>query len=286
MPLLAVSLLKFSSIEPDKIISQFPRMKVVILAGGFGTRISEESSTRPKPMIEIGHMPIIWHIMSIYSHWGLNDFVICLGYKGHLIKEFFANYYLSRSDVRIDLRTNQIEFLDNAAEPWSVTMVDTGQNCLTGGRLKRVARYLDNETFCMTYGDGVSDVNIPASIDFHKSNRALCTLTAVQPPGRFGAFSLRENDAKLESFHEKPVGDGAWINGGFFVLEPEVLDYIDGDATTWEQGPMQNLAAEGRLYAFKHGGFWQSMDTLRDKMLLEEQWATGNAPWNLWSNGH
>ncbi|MEO5714573.1 MAG: glucose-1-phosphate cytidylyltransferase [Luteolibacter sp.] len=258
-------------------------MKVVILAGGFGTRISEESAIKPKPMIEVGHMPILWHIMSIYSHYGLNDFVICLGYKGHLIKEFFANYFLNRSDVRFDLRTNKVEFLNNAAEPWTVTLVDTGEGSLTGGRLKRVAKYLDDETFCMTYGDGVSDVNIPESIEFHKKNKALCTLTAVQPPGRFGAFSLGENDAKLSSFHEKPVGDGAWINGGFFVLEPEVLDYIDGDLTTWEKEPMQNLASEGKLCAFKHAGFWQSMDTLRDKMVLEEHWASGKAPWKLWS---
>jgi glucose-1-phosphate cytidylyltransferase len=258
-------------------------MKVVILAGGFGTRISEESAIKPKPMIEVGHMPILWHIMSIYSHYGLNDFVICLGYKGHLIKEFFANYFLNRSDVRFDLRTNKVEFLNNAAEPWTVTLVDTGEGSLTGGRLKRVAKYLDDETFCMTYGDGVSDVNIPESIEFHKKNKALCTLTAVQPPGRFGAFSLGENDARLSSFHEKPVGDGAWINGGFFVLEPGVLDYIDGDSTTWEKEPMQNLASEGKLCAFKHAGFWQSMDTLRDKMVLEEHWASGNAPWKLWS---
>ncbi len=258
-------------------------MKAVILAGGFGTRISEESSIKPKPMIEVGHMPILWHIMSIYSHYGVNDFVICLGYKGHLIKEFFANYFLNRSDVRFDLRTNKVEFLNNAAEPWTVTLVDTGEGSLTGGRLKRVAKYLDDETFCMTYGDGVSDVNIPESIEFHKKNKALCTLTAVQPPGRFGAFSLGENDAKLSSFHEKPVGDGAWINGGFFVLEPKVLDYIDGDLTTWEKEPMQNLASEGKLCAFKHAGFWQSMDTLRDKMVLEEHWASGKAPWKLWS---
>lgn len=258
-------------------------MKVVILAGGYGTRISEESAIKPKPMIEVGHMPILWHIMSIYSHYGLNDFVICLGYKGHLIKEFFANYFLNRSDVRFDLRTNKVEFLNNAAEPWTVTLVDTGEGSLTGGRLKRVAKYLDDETFCMTYGDGVSDVNIPAAIEFHKKNNALCTLTAVQPPGRFGAFKLGESETHLSSFHEKPVGDGAWINGGFFVLEPKVLDYIEGDKTTWEKEPMQNLAAEGKLCAFKHDGFWQSMDTLRDKMVLEEHWASGNAPWKLWS---
>ncbi len=258
-------------------------MKVVILAGGYGTRISEESAIKPKPMIEVGHMPILWHIMSIYSHYGLNDFVICLGYKGHLIKEFFANYFLNRSDVRFDLRTNKVEFLNNAAEPWTVTLVDTGEGSLTGGRLKRVAKYLDDETFCMTYGDGVSDVDIAASIAYHKENKALCTLTAVQPPGRFGAFKLGETETHLSSFHEKPVGDGAWINGGFFVLEPKVLDYIDGDSTTWEKEPMQNLASEGKLCAFKHDGFWQSMDTLRDKMVLEEHWASGKAPWKLWS---
>lgn len=257
-------------------------MKVVILAGGFGTRISEESAVKPKPMIEIGNMPILWHIMRTYSHWGLNDFVICLGYKGHLIKEFFANYFLNRSDVRFDLRTNKVEFLNNASEPWTVTLVDTGEGSLTGGRLKRVAKYLDGETFCMTYGDGVSDVNVPESIEFHRKNKALCTLTAVQQPGRFGAFTLRDDESHLSSFHEKPAGDGAWINGGFFVLEPEVMDYIEGDSTTWEQEPLQRLAAGGKLCAYRHDGFWQPMDTLRDKIHLEKLWSGGDPPWALW----
>jgi glucose-1-phosphate cytidylyltransferase len=257
-------------------------MKAVILAGGFGTRISEESAIKPKPMVEVGNKPILWHIMSIYSHHGINDFVICLGYKGHLIKEYFANYFLGRSDVRFDMRTNRVEFLDNKVEPWTVTLVDTGDSSMTGGRLKRVKNYLDDETFCMTYGDGVSDVDIPASIEFHRKNNALCTLTAVQPPGRFGAFTLGSDETLVSQFHEKPVGDGAWINGGFFVLEPGVFDYIDGDRTTFEQDPMQRLAAAGRLAARKHDGFWQSMDTLRDKMVLEELWAKGNAPWAVW----
>jgi glucose-1-phosphate cytidylyltransferase len=234
-------------------------------------------------MIEIGHKPILWHIMRIYSHYGINDFVICLGYKGHLIKEYFANYFLAGSDVRFDLKNNRMEFLDNDVEPWTVTLVDTGESSMTGGRLRRVREHLGDETFCMTYGDGVSDVDIPASIEFHRKNKALCTLTAVQPPGRFGAFTLARNEPKVTSFHEKPVGDGAWINGGFFVLEPGVFDYIEGDNTTWEQAPMQRLAADGRLCAYKHSGFWQSMDTLRDKMVLEEHWAKGNAPWAVWN---
>jgi glucose-1-phosphate cytidylyltransferase len=257
-------------------------MKTVILAGGYGTRISEESAIRPKPMIEIGHKPILWHIMSIYSHYGINDFVVCLGYKGNLIKQYFANYFLGRSDVCFDLRTNRVEFLTNHVEPWTVTLVDTGENSMTGGRLMRVRDYLDGETFCMTYGDGVSDVDIPASIEFHRKHKALCTLTAVQPPGRFGAFTLSGTDARISRFQEKPVGDGAWINGGFFVLEPGVFDYIAGDATTWEQDPMQRIASEGKLCAYKHAGFWQSMDTLRDKMVLEELWSKGGAPWAVW----
>jgi glucose-1-phosphate cytidylyltransferase len=257
-------------------------MKVVILAGGFGTRISEESAIKPKPMIEIGHKPILWHIMSIYSHYGINDFVVCLGYKGHLIKEYFANYFLGRSDVRFDLKNNKVEFLDNHVEPWTVTLVDTGESSMTGGRLRRVRGYLDGGTFCMTYGDGVSSVNIPESIEFHRKNKALCTLTAVQQPGRFGAFTLAADKPNVTSFHEKPRGDGAWINGGFFVLEPEAIDYVEGDSITWEQQPMQRLASDGKLCAFKHDGFWQSMDTLRDKMVLEDLWAKGNAPWALW----
>ena len=259
-------------------------MKVVILAGGFGTRISEESAIKPKPMIEVGHKPILWHIMSIYSHFGINDFVICLGYKGHLIKEYFANYFLGRSDVRFDMKHNRVEYLTNHVEPWTVTLVDTGDKSMTGGRLGRVREHVGEETFCMTYGDGVSDVDIPASIEFHRKHKALCTMTAGQPPGRSGAFTSGGDQAKGTQFHEKPVGDGAWINGGFFVLEPGVFDYIEGDHTTWEQEPMKRMAADGRLCAYKHSGFWQSMDTLRDKMVLEEHWAKGNAPWALWEN--
>lgn len=259
-------------------------MKAVILAGGYGTRISEESSIRPKPMIEIGHRPILWHIMSIYSHHGINDFVICLGYKGNLIKEYFTNYFLGKSDVRFDLKNNRVEFLTNSVEPWTVTLVDTGEASMTGGRLKQVANYLKDETFCMTYGDGVSDVDIAASIRYHQTHGSLCTLTAVQPPGRFGAFKLSANDAKVSQFHEKPVGDGAWVNGGFFVIEPEAIDYIESIDTTWEQEPMQKLACEGQLSAYKHTGFWQSMDTLRDRMLLEDLWQKGNAPWAVWED--
>lgn len=259
-------------------------MKVVILAGGFGTRISEESVIKPKPMIEIGHKPILWHIMRIYSFYGLNDFVICLGYKGHLIKEYFANYFLGRSDVRFDLKTNRVDFLSNHVEPWTVTLVDTGETSMTGGRLRRVREYLDDGPFCMTYGDGVSDVDVPACIEYHKNSDALCTLTAVQPPGRFGAFTLAGGNARVSNFQEKPMGDGAWINGGFFVLQPEAIDYIEGDATTWEKEPMQRIASEGRLGAYKHGGFWQSMDTLRDKMVLEELWSSNAAPWRMWDH--
>lgn len=257
-------------------------MKAVILAGGFGTRISEESATKPKPMVEVGGRPILWHIMKIYSHYGINDFIVCLGYKGYVVKEFFANYALGASDVRFDMVKNKVEFLNQAAEPWKVTLVDTGDKSLTGGRLRRVKDHLDNETFCMTYGDGVSDVDIPATINFHKKQKTLATLTAVQPPGRFGAFMMHEGQDRIASFHEKPVGDGAWINGGFFVLEPKAIDYIEGDLTTWEKEPMQNLARDGKLAAYKHNGFWQSMDTLRDKMVLEEMWAGGSAPWKLW----
>jgi glucose-1-phosphate cytidylyltransferase len=259
-------------------------MKVVILAGGFGTRIAEESATKPKPTVEIGGRPILWHIMKIYSHYGLNDFVICLGYKGYVIKEFFANYFLSMSDVRIDLKANSIEFLNNASEPWTVTLVDTGDGSLTGGRLRRVKDYLGEETFCMTYGDGVTDLNIPAVIEFHRQHKRVATVTAVQPPGRFGAFTLHEDQNRIEQFREKPSGDGAWVNGGFFVLEPKVIDYIDGDRTTFEKEPMQNLARDGELFAFKYAGFWQSMDTLRDKMYLEDLWSSGKAPWKLWDD--
>ncbi len=257
-------------------------MKVVILAGGFGTRISEESATKPKPMVEIGGRPMLWHIMKLFGHHGLNDFVICLGYKGYVIKEYFANYVLSMSDVRLDLGSNQIEYLNNSTEPWRVTLVDTGDKTLTGGRMRRVREHLGDETFCMTYGDGITDLSISELIAFHREHGGLATVTAVQPPGRFGAFTLHEDEYRIEHFKEKPSGDGAWVNGGFFVLEPKALDYIEGDLTTWEQEPMQGLARDGGLYAFKHPGFWQSMDTLRDKMYLEELWAQDSPPWKIW----
>lgn len=257
-------------------------MKAVILAGGYGTRISEESSLRPKPMVEIGAYPILWHIMKIYSAHGINDFIICCGYKGYVIKEYFANYFLHQSDVTFDIKNNQMEVLHNKGEPWKVTLIDTGEKTMTGGRLKRVREYIGNETFCMTYGDGVSDINISELVDFHKEQKVLGTLTAVQPPGRFGAFSLEKGASKVPSFKEKPKGDGAWINGGFFVLEPQVLDIIAGDETVWEQEPMESLARTGKLAAFKHTGFWQPMDTLRDKHVLEELWESGTAPWQVW----
>lgn len=255
-------------------------MKVVILAGGLGTRISEESHLRPKPMIEIGGRPMLWHIMKTYSSFGHHDFVICLGYRGYLIKEYFANYFLHMSDVTFDMVHNRMEVHQNNAEPWRVTLVDTGEGTMTGGRLKRVAAYLDGDDFCFTYGDGVSDIDINALVDFHRRGRRLATLTAVQPPGRFGALSV-EGD-RVASFQEKPQGDGAWINGGFFVLSPRVLDYIDGDDTVWERGPMERLARDGQLSAHTHGGFWHAMDTLRDKNYLEELWALGRAPWKRW----
>lgn len=255
-------------------------MKAVILAGGFGTRISEESGVRPKPMVEVGGKPILWHIMKIYSAYGINDFIICLGYKGHIIKEYFANYCLNNSDVTFNMRENTTQIHRNNTEPWNVTLVHTGQNSMTGGRLKRVKEYIGNETFCMTYGDGVSDVNIGELVKFHREQGVLATLTAVQQPGRFGAFTLSVEDTKIEQFTEKPVGhDQPWINGGFFVLEPEVLDYIEDDQTTWEKKPLELLAKEGELAAYRHTGFWQPMDTLRDKHLLEELWQAGKAPW-------
>ena len=255
-------------------------MKAVILAGGFGTRISEETSRKPKPMVEIGGKPILWHIMKIYSAYGVNDFIICLGYKGYLIKEYFANYYLHNSDVTFDMAANDMQVHKTASDPWRVTLVDTGDNTMTGGRLKRVERFLDDEPFCFTYGDGLSDVNIEKLIAFHKSNGGLATLTAVQPPGRFGALDLEQQ--KITGFQEKPDGDGGRINGGFFVLSPGVLDYIDGDDTSWEREPMENLARDGQLAAFLHDGFWQPMDTLRDRVALEEQWASGNPRWKVW----
>ena len=255
-------------------------MKAVILAGGLGTRISEETHLKPKPMIEIGGKPVLWHIMKIYSHYGINDFIICLGYKGYLIKEYFANYYLHMSDVTFDMHDNSMQVHQNAAEPWKVTLVDTGELTQTGGRLRRIASYLDNEDFCFTYGDGVSDVNIGKLIDFHQSRDTLATITAVQPPGRFG--SLNVSGDKIDVFEEKPRGDGSWVNGGYFVLSPGVLDYVEGDRTVWEQEPLQKIAGNGHLGAFLHHGFWQPMDTLRDKNYLEELWTSGNAPWKVW----
>ena len=255
-------------------------MKAVILAGGLGTRISEESHLRPKPMIEIGGKPIIWHIMKIYSHFGINDFVICLGYKGYVIKEYFANYFLHMSDVTFDMAENRMDIHNRHAEPWRVTLVDTGENTATGGRLKRVRDYVGNGTFCLTYGDGVSDVDIPRLIEFHRQHGKMATVTAVQPPGRYGALDVQGE--QVRGFQEKPAGDGGWINGGFFVLEPAVLGYIQGDATTWEDEPMRRLAEDGQLMSHMHRGFWQPMDTLRDRKLLETHWKNGDAAWQLW----
>ena len=257
-------------------------MKAVILAGGYGTRISEESTIRPKPMVEIGGQPILWHVMKIYAAHGVNDFVICCGYKGHMIKEYFANYYLRASNVTFDMRSNRMQVLRSGCEPWTVTLVETGDRTMTGGRLRRVREFLDDDTFCLTYGDGVSDVDITELVAFHREQRALATLTAVQPPGRFGVFNLTDNEARVDSFREKPKDEGAWINGGFFVLEPGVFDYIDDDATVWEQEPLRTLAQEGQLVAYRHRGFWQSMDTLRDKMVLEEHCQGGSPPWKVW----
>ena len=257
-------------------------MKAVILAGGFGTRLSEETGVRPKPMVEIGGRPILWHIMKIYSAHGIDDFIICLGYKGHMIKEFFAKYALHRSDVTFDLRNNDMKIHQNDTEPWIVTLVDTGENSMTGGRLKRVKEYIGDETFCLTYGDGVSDLNIGELIAFHRSQNKLATLTAVKPPGRFGAFKLNGNQTQIQSFKEKPQGDGAWINGGFFVLEPKVMDYIKDDSTVWEQEPMERLAEDGMLAAYRHTGFWHPMDTLRDKTTLDQLYKSGKAPWKQW----
>ena len=256
-------------------------MKVVILAGGLGTRISEESHLKPKPMIEVGGKPILWHIMKIYSHYGINDFVICLGYKGYVIKEYFANYFLHMSDVTFDMSKNKMEVHQRHVEPWRVTLVDTGENTLTGGRLKRVRDHISSEPFCFTYGDGVSDIDISALIAFHKAHGKKATVTAIRPPGRYGALKL--DGPSVSIFHEKPAGDGAWINGGFFVLDPSVLDLIDGDQTSWETSPLENLAAQGQLMAYQHSGFWQAMDTLRDKNYLEDRWAKGNPPWKVWA---
>ncbi len=257
-------------------------MKAVLLAGGLGTRISEETSLKPKPMVEIGGRPILWHIMKSYSAHGINDFIICCGYKGYVIKEYFANYFLHMSDVTFDMRFNQMSVHCGYAEPWRITLVDTGESTMTGGRLKRVREHVGNDTFCFTYGDGVSNVNIKELIDFHKEQKTLATLTATQPPGRFGAISLGQEQTKITSFQEKPGGDGAWINGGYFVLEPEVIDYITDDSTVWEQEPLEKLAHKEQLSAYKHDGFWQPMDTLRDKNYLEGLWKSGNAPWKVW----
>ncbi|OIZ95165.1 glucose-1-phosphate cytidylyltransferase [Candidatus Rickettsiella isopodorum] len=257
-------------------------MKAVILAGGAGTRISEETSLRPKPMIEIGGKPIIWHIMKIFSVYGIHDFIICLGYKGYLIKEYFSNYYLHTSDITFDMTKNQTKIHQNNAEPWRITLVETGEHTMTGGRLKRVAPYLDNEDFCFTYGDGLGNVNLYKLIEYHKLQKTLATLTAVQALGRFGA--LRISDQKVTAFKEKPHGDGAWINGGFFVLSPSVLNYIDSDNTLWEKQPLETLVQQGQLSAYFHHDFWHPMDTLRDKNVLEEMWSSGKAPWRLWAN--
>ena len=256
-------------------------MKCVILAGGLGTRLSEETSLRPKPMVEIGGKPILWHIMKLYSYYGVNEFVVCLGYKGYIIKEYFANYFLHMSDVTFDMSNNQMTVHNQHAEPWKVTLVDTGDESLTGGRLARVKDYVkDEEAFCFTYGDGVSDVNISDLIAYHQQHGKLATLTAVTPPGRFGALDIQ--DGEIRSFKEKPKGDGALINGGFFVLSPKVIDLIDGDSCTWEQQPLEHLARNHELMAFNHDGFWQPMDTLRDKHHLEELWSSNKAPWKLW----
>ena len=256
-------------------------MKAVILAGGLGTRLSEETSLRPKPMVEIGGKPILWHILKMYAHHGVNEFVICCGHKGHVIKEYFANYFLYTSDVTFDMLHNRMEVHEQHAEPWRVTLVDTGENTMTGGRLKRVAPYLENEeAFCFTYGDGVSDVNIAELIDYHRQHGLLATLTSVLPPGRYGALEMKGD--RVQSFKEKPKGDGARVNGGFFVLSPQVIDLIADDSTVWEREPLESLARSGQLSAFEHDGFWQPMDTLREKNQLEELWATGNAPWKTW----
>jgi len=256
-------------------------MKAVILAGGLGTRLAEETVLRPKPMIEIGGKPILWHIMKIYASHGVNDFVVCLGYKGYMVKEYFANYFLHGSDVTFDLAKNTTEIHHNSAEPWRVTLIDTGEETQTGGRLKRVARHLDSEDFCMTYGDGVADVDVTALIAEHRASGRLATVTAVQPPGRFG--SLEMDGVQVRGFREKPPGDGGWINGGFFVLSPRVLEHIAGDGTLWEREPMERLAADNQLGAYKHDGFWRPMDTLRDKTALEDLWASGKAPWKVWA---
>ena len=255
-------------------------MKAVILAGGLGTRISEETHLKPKPMIEIGGMPLLWHIMKTYSFHGINDFVICCGYKGYVIKEYFANYFLHMSDVTFDMRQNTMDVHKKSAEPWKVTLVDTGLDTMTGGRLKRIQNYVENETFCFTYGDGLSDISIKNLVDLHNSQKTLSTVTAVQPPGRFGALNIEKN--KIINFQEKPIGDGIWINGGYFVLEPGVFDYIENDDTIWERKPLETLAKDSQLSAYRHDGYWNSVDTLRDKIQMEELWNNKQAAWKVW----
>lgn len=256
-------------------------MKVVILAGGLGTRLSEETSLKPKPMVEIGGMPILWHIMKIYSSQGFNDFIICLGYKGYLVKEYFANYFLHKSDVTISLKNNSLKVHDSQAEPWNITLVDTGMDTMTGGRIKRIAPHVNGERFMLTYGDGVSNIDVNKLIAHHDEAKKMCTVTAVQPSGRFGALNLN-NSNEVVSFMEKPKGDGSWINGGFFVCEPAVFDFIEGDSSIWEREPMEKIASENQMSAFKHEGFWKPMDTLRDKYELEQDWLSNNAKWKLW----
>jgi glucose-1-phosphate cytidylyltransferase len=258
-------------------------MKVVILAGGYGTRLSEETDVRPKPMVEIGGRPILWHIMKLYSAYGLNEFVVCCGYKGEYIKDWFASYRMRQSDVTFDFKNDTVEVHRHTSEPWRVTLVDTGDATMTGGRVKRVADHLEGETFCLTYGDGVADVDIAALLRYHRDQGTYATLTAVKPPGRFGAFPLADHETRIPRFREKPEGDGAWVNGGFFVCEPQVLDYIEGDDTVFEGRPLERLAADGQLSAFRHTGFWQPMDTLRDKAVLTQAWEAG-APWKIWSD--
>ncbi len=255
-------------------------MKAVILAGGYGTRISEETYSKPKPMIEIGGMPLLWHIMKTYSTFGIDDFIICCGYKGYMIKEYFVNYSLHNSDITLDLKENKMEIHHKSVEPWKITLVDTGLDTMTGGRLKKIKKYLGDETFCFTYGDGLSNVNITKLIEFHKNKKTLGTMTVVQPPGRFGKISLDSD--KVTKFEEKPDGDGGWINGGFFVLEPAVIDYIKDDTTIWEREPLERLSKEGQMSAYRHIGFWQPMDTLRDKNQLEELWSSDKAKWKIW----
>ena len=255
-------------------------MKAVILAGGLGTRISEETHLKPKPMIEIGGMPLLWHIMKTYSFHGINDFVICCGYKGYVIKEYFANYFLHMSDVTFDMKQNTMDVHKKSAEPWKVTLVDTGLDTMTGGRLKRVQEYVENETFCFTYGDGLSDISVKNLIDHHNKQKTLSTVTAVQPPGRFGALNIEKN--KIISFEEKPSGDGSWINGGYFVLEPGIFDYVENDQTVWERQPLETLAKDSQLSVYRHNGYWNAVDTLRDKNRMQDLWDNKQAPWKIW----